>query len=102
MHGGLFAEKNVAGNLSIQIAVRDKNDPDRTCGLLLLALRDLAIGAMSIGGGYNVGKGIIRAEKLTVKTKARSEAVIDFKMGKTADKDQVIAGCLAALREGRE
>lgn len=63
MQGGLFSEKNVAGELTIHIAIRDKNDPSQTCGLLLMALRDLAIGVMNIGGGYNVGKGIIDVDK---------------------------------------
>ena len=102
MQGGLFSEKNVAGNLTMRIAVRDKNDPEKTCGLLLLALRDLAIGVMNIGSGYNVGKGIIQVDKIFVKRKDHSEAIIDFGSGKTDDKNKIIAGCLAAIREGAE
>lgn len=102
MQGGLFSEKNVAGELTIHIAIRDKNDPSQTCGLLLMALRDLAIGVMNIGGGYNVGKGIIDVDKITVKGNKYSEAVIDFKAKKTEDKDKVIAGCLAAIQKGAE
>ena len=50
MHGGLFNEKNVSGDMQLHIMIRDKNDPDGTCGLLLMALRDLALGVMSVGG----------------------------------------------------
>lgn len=92
----------MAGELTIHIAIRDKNDPSQTCGLLLMALRDLAIGVMNIGGGYNVGKGIIDVDKITVKGNKYSEAVIDFKAKKTEDKDKVIAGCLAAIQKGAE
>lgn len=67
IHGGLFSEKNVAGSMSIRIAIKNNKSADiadKVCGLLIMALRDLAIGAMSVGGGYSVGKGILSVKRL--------------------------------------
>lgn len=108
MDGGLFHEKNVSGNLEFHISIKDRNHPDRTCGLLLMALRDLAIGMMNIGSGYNVGKGIIDVRKITVKDlKNGQKAVICYKKdGETVqgitDGDKIIERCIKALQAQRK
>lgn len=99
IHGGLFNEKNAAGELTFHIAINDRNNPDASCGLLLLALRDLAIGAMSIGGGYSVGKGIVDVEKITVRDHQNGcEAEISVKDGVTADEGGIVPRCLGAVQ----
>lgn len=109
MDGGLFHEKNVSGNLSIRIIIKNRNHPDRTCGLLLMALRDLAAGVMNIGSGYNVGKGIIDVSKIMVKDLKNGEkAVIDFTDSRSADQrklgeQKIIARCIKAVQvQGEE
>ena len=57
-----FQQKNVAGDMTIRIVIKNNKSTDisdKVCGLLIMALRDFAIGAMSVGGGYSVGKGIL-------------------------------------------
>lgn len=68
MHGGLFTEKNAAGKLNFHITIRnwEGNNAEQSCGLLLMTLRDLAIGAFTIGSGYSIGRGVIKVEKITV------------------------------------
>ena len=68
----------------------------------MMALRDLAIGAMSIGSGYSVGKGIVTVEKITIKKAHEPEqkAIIDLKQGRTSDPNGVIKTCLMSLQKG--
>ncbi len=104
MDGGLFCEKNVSGDLNIRISIKNRNHPERTCGLLLLALRDLAIGVMNIGSGYNVGKGIIDVREIIVKDMGNGqEAVIHFKKNEAegygiTDETKLILQCIQAVQ----
>ncbi len=100
INGGLFCEKNIAGRLVLRIVIDDKNGPACTCGLLLMALRDMAIGTMSLGSGYGVGKGIISVKEITVRScKSGAQAVLDFENGTVGDAHMVIEECMKALRE---
>lgn len=100
MDGGLFQEKNAAGSVEFHISVRDRNHPDSTCGLLLLALRDLAIGVMSVGGGYNVGKGIITVRKIVVKDHRHgTQAELSFGEGRgITGEETLITECIKAAQ----
>ena len=99
MYGGLFQEKNVSGRVDFRIAVNERGCPDSTCGLLLMALRDMAAGVMSVGGGYNVGKGIIDVDRIVIKDCMNdNEAVIEMKTGSMTDESGMIARCLKAVR----
>ena len=101
MHGGLFSEKNIAGNMSFKINVRDKNNPDRTCEILLMVLRDLAAGVMSVGGGYSVGKGVISVGKIKIISEKDGKcAIVDYKNKKIMDDHQLIQRCMSAVYGG--
>lgn len=99
MHGSLFSEKNVFGDMEMRIRILKKNKPDGTCGLLLLALRDMAVGMLSIGGGRNVGKGFVQVEKLVIKSEDGAQAEIMFPENKICDPSGIIDRCLRAVRE---
>lgn len=102
IHGALFAEKNVAGNVQFRVVVRDKNKPDQTCGLLILALRDLAIGAVSVGGGNSVGKGIIHVDRIVISDrKNKSEVTLNIKENAITGDQKIITKCIAAV-QGKE
>ena len=98
MERALFSEKNVSGEMKLRITVSDKNTPDRSCALLLLALRDLAIGVMSLGSGYNIGKGIMEVDTITVTAGDGRKASIDFKAKRTEDESGLIGRIMAFLR----
>ena len=105
IHGGLFSEKNVAGSMRIRIAIKNNKSADiadKVCGLLIMALRDLAIGAMSVGGGYSVGKGILSVKKIVIdkNSNPKKQAEIDFSQKKIFDKDEIIKACLTSVQEG--
>jgi CRISPR/Cas system CSM-associated protein Csm3 (group 7 of RAMP superfamily) len=105
IHGGKFSERNAHGHLSLRIVIRDQNKPDATCGLLLFALRDLAIQTMSLGGGYNVGKGMILVDQIRVIDRKKDrEAVLSISSepGKQIQDTQgLIASCMTAVSERR-
>lgn len=98
---GLFSEKNVAGKLSFRISIQNKNHPERTCGLLLMALRDLAIGTVNVGSGYSVGKGIIQVEQIHLEKKGTEHETADiFFQGEQGiqDPNNMIGECMQAIR----
>lgn len=95
IHGGLFNEKNVSGRIEFHIVVNNRNNPDNTCGLLLLALRDMAAGVMSVGGGYSVGKGIIDVEQIVIRDFIHgSKAEIEWKSGRITDQSEIVSRCI--------
>lgn len=110
MDGGMFHEKNISGELEFHISIKNRNHPDRTCGLLLMALRDMAVGMMNIGSGYNVGKGIIDIRSITVEDRQDGQkAEIIWKksgdgqkQGKTEDGKGILSKCIKAVRREEE
>lgn len=79
MQGSLFSEKNIFGELQIDMRINSSNNPEVTLGLLILALRDLAIGQMNLGSGYSVGKGIIKVKEIEIfKSHTKEKAVLNF------------------------
>lgn len=97
MHGGLFTEESVSGKLTLRISISNKNNPDRTLGLLLLALRDMAAGLYGIGGGGSIGHGFLALQELTVTAGDGKNARIDFKSNEIKDGDGIISSCLRAV-----
>lgn len=100
---GLYSERNAAGNVKFKIEIKDRNKPERTLGLLLFALRDLAIGTMSLGSGYNVGKGFINISKININAvKQQKSATITYADGNgiITDEANLIRDALKSLKGG--
>lgn len=100
MHGGLFNEKNIFGDVNMRVDILKNNNPEKTCGLLLMALRDLAVGMVSLGGGYNVGKGFIQVEDVKITAQDGSVATISFAKNEIQDEKGIIKKCLTTVRRG--
>ncbi|MDE7431543.1 MAG: hypothetical protein K2N34_06495 [Lachnospiraceae bacterium] len=99
MHGSLFNEKNVSGKVEFHIVIYNRNHPDNTCGLLLLAIRDMAIGVMSVGGGYSVGKGMIVVDEIVIRDRIhQNEAKIKWKSSTITDENEIISRCMKAVQ----
>lgn len=83
---GFFHEKNAAGNVEFVIGIKKKENQDVTLGLLILALRDLAIGVMSVGSGYSTGKGIIDVEEIRIERSGESQTtILHYQDGRKVD-----------------
>ena len=84
MNTGLFKEQAVHGKLRIEAAVMNRTGDggragaDRSCAMLLLALRDLALGMYNLGSGYSVGRGFLCADSLSVRRSDGAKAVVAF------------------------
>lgn len=126
MNTGLFKEQAVHGKLSIEAAVMkdtvhgDTVKEDRSCAMLILALRDLALGIYNLGSGYSVGRGFLRADKLVVQRadNATAEIIFSRETGGGAsspaaavdgrirmtvnDPEGILGKCLQALAEAPE
>lgn len=100
MAGSLFSEKNVSGSIIFEAEVLNRNCPEQTCGLLILALRDLALGQISLGSGYSVGKGFIQTDRIEIlKVISQEKAVLHIKNQTIQDDDRVLEECLYSLKE---
>ena len=99
IHGGKFSEKNIAGDVRFVVRIKNRNNQDRSAGLLLMALRDLAIGMVSVGSGSSVGKGFIDVERIEIKKQGKL-AVVYPKEDRIEDDNQLIASCLQAVKGG--
>ena len=97
MQSQFFVTKNITGNVNFKICIADRNNPKESCGLVLLALRDLAIGSMSVGSGYNIGNGFIAVDCITIKNEDGETAVLDFANCKN-ENESMIKDCLQSVR----
>lgn len=99
MQGSLFSEKNIFGELQIDIRISCNNNPEASLGLLVLALRDLAIGQMNLGSGYSVGKGIIDVKEIEIfKPTTEKKAVLTFGDNPfISDESDIVGTALKAL-----
>lgn len=103
MYGALFSEKNIIGDMTIDIKIADKNDPDATLGLLLFALRDLAVHSFNLGSGYATGKGFVDVSEIIIRDNHSGEDDHILVAGKdTAWKGRSIEKALEALKEVHE
>lgn len=79
MQGALTDNEVVMGDLEIECTFNTSrlSDYQREVGLLLLVLRDLCKEDLSIGSGYAVGRGYIKAD--TLELFDGEKLVFDFK-----------------------
>lgn len=96
MDKALITEQNAGGNVSFKINILNIDNPDKTCALMLLILRDLANGQWNIGSGYSIGKGIIDVAKIVIET-ADAKATLDFTENCITDETGIIGQCMNAL-----
>jgi CRISPR/Cas system CSM-associated protein Csm3 (group 7 of RAMP superfamily) len=71
MDKALFSEMPVSGKATIRISINKWNTKEQeqnlaTLGLMLYAVRDLAIGAFSLGGNSSVGRGFVRVNCIEI------------------------------------
>lgn len=97
MYGSLFSEKPACGALTIRVEL--EGGLDRESGLLLMALRDLAMGIVPVGSGSSIGRGYLKGEKITVKKGDQTLAQIDCKAGRIVSGSQYVEQCLKALSQ---
>lgn len=92
----LFREKNISGDLSIHITIKESSFADAVCGLLLMVLRDVASQRVSFGSGRNIGKGYLNIDKVEIQHDKSQSCIIDFRE-KTIDNEEFIKELLSAL-----
>lgn len=99
VNGGLFSQKNTAGRLNMHVSILNGEAANAACALLVLALRDMAIGEVTIGSGYSIGKGFIQADKIVIANSRKEPCVIDFLKGTVQDEYEILSSCLQALKK---
>lgn len=100
MYKALFSEKTAFGSIDcIKIDVSGRHNPERSVGLLILALRDLANGFYNLGGGYHIGRGFVNMDRIEIEHGNR-KAIISFRNDSITDSDRLIDQCLEAVKKG--
>jgi CRISPR/Cas system CSM-associated protein Csm3 (group 7 of RAMP superfamily) len=67
-HGALFSEQPVFGTdeTTVNLELELRNPKDEEIGLLLLLLKDLWTGDLSVGGGRSIGRGLLQGQRATI------------------------------------
>lgn len=95
-----FQEHNAAGEIEFEVEITPAGNPKQTLGLLILALRDLASGIVSVGNGYANGKGIINVSEIEVTDCAAGRtAEINYVKNEIADESGILHSALASLKK---
>lgn len=102
MNRNLVAQESVAGSVTMKITVPADNEI--VCALLLYALRDLALGCLTVGSGYATGRGRIQVKTIEIQAGEQS-AVLHCRENEIRsldDPDALIKGWMDAvsLRKG--
>ena len=79
----------------------NRNNVERSAGLMILAMRDLAANLFNLGSGYSIGNGMIVPDRMTVSTKSGDTAEISFQDGKLNDPAGILNTCVAAAKEAK-
>lgn len=94
----LFSDRSIAGNLKFKIEILKRGNPEETLGLLLLALRDTALGDVTFGSGYANGKGHLHVYDIKIRNmENEDEAKIDFETDQQTN-EAMINQALQALK----
>ena len=98
---GFFSERNANGVLEFRIQIKDRYNPESTLGLLVYALRDLALKTFNLGNGYATGKGFLDIEEITILKADDNKAVISFNEGQgfLQDDNGLIEKAIKSLSE---
>lgn len=96
--GGLFSQKNATGSVCMHFEILEGKLAKEACALLVLALRDMANGEVTIGSGYSIGKGFIETNQIEIKNSSGEMCTIDFRKGIVQDEHQVLSICLQSLK----
>lgn len=97
MNTALFKEKNTSGELEIHIEILNNEYSDQACGLLILALRDMANGQVTLGSGYSVGRGFIHVDTIMITNKQQETCTLDFNQNRVMNNENIVSNCLKSL-----
>lgn len=100
MYGGLFTEKPAYGDITIRVDI-EKNS-DWACGLILMALRDIAVGILPLGSGSSIGRGYLYGKSLIVRCGNQKLLEIDCKTKKILSGQKQMDQYLHSLRSYKE
>lgn len=100
MYGGLFTEKPAYGDITIGVDI--KKDSEWACGLILMALRDIAMGILPLGSGSSIGRGYFDGDLLVVSCGKRKLLEIDCKTKKILSGQEQMNQYLQSLRLYKE
>ena len=77
MEGALVEEEPIFGEFTLKLMYKktgNKKTDKKAVGLLILALKDLADGSLSIGSGYSIGRGRFKGTKIIL----NNTTIIDY------------------------
>jgi len=98
MNTGLFNELSVFGDIEIGIDITERNNPELSCGFMIMAIRDLALNIYNLGSEYSIGNGMLIIEKILIESKHGS-VELDIKENRISDDIGIVRRCIKATGE---
>lgn len=101
MNGAKFKDKVVDGECRLRIRIKKEvksEEAQAMCALLLLALRDLSIGAVNFGSGASIGRGFTDVTAIIIKEDGKVAAELKPKDASMQDDSKFIQNCIKALK----
>lgn len=97
---GLFKEEIVSGTgIKLRADVINDDNADRSAAMLILAFRDLAIKAINLGSGFNVGRGFIDVNRIVLEEmKSGEQFTIDYGDNAQGNLIDYVNGLLAKFK----
>ena len=86
----------------MSIRLELEGDSRQESGLILMALRDLAMGITSMGSGSSIGRGYIKGDQIRVRKGNQTLAEIDCQRAEITSGSQYVEQCLKALEQTGE
>ena len=93
----LFSEKSIAGELELSVLIKKSAKQIEIFALIMMTLRDLAIGKFNLGSGYASGRGFLDIDTISVFSDGR-EYVFDLKNGISQDAEALINNAVQSLK----
>ncbi len=78
IYGSLFNEKCASGDVEFRIEILSRNNPDKTLGLLIFAIRDMMLGVFNLGSRYSIGKGFFNVESVIIRSKDKQSEILSI------------------------
>ncbi|MDD7388778.1 MAG: RAMP superfamily CRISPR-associated protein [Lachnospiraceae bacterium] len=111
---GLFKEAVNGGDTTFHIRLSkpasasgaesgwNESTSEQILALLLLTMRDCAIGAVNVGSGSGVGRGFMTVHRITVKDNGNTLAAVYPEENRVEDQNGLIAKCLRSIQQSEK
>lgn len=99
VNGAKMDDDVVQGKVRLEskLSLGDENLEKKATALIALIFRDIAMGNLSLGGGFSIGRGRVKGEQLTIKK--GNDLIYSYNFKNSKEEVNKLENCFKALRE---